>query len=80
MGGRGTQFEDTCDIVGTGNNVSVVGEILQFREHDIIIATINRSARVTLRWNERAKLYLGALGGVEFQSSGPNEKVLPRRR
>lgn len=80
MGGRGPGFEDTCDIVGIGNNVSVAGEILQFREHDIIIAMINRSARVTLRWNERANLYVGALGGVEFQSVGPKEKVLPRRR
>jgi hypothetical protein len=80
MVGRETRFDDTCEIVGVDKHVSVVGEILQFREHDIIIAMINRSARVTLRWNERANIYVGALGGVEFQSAGPKAKVLPRRR
>jgi hypothetical protein len=80
MGGHGTRFEDTCEILGIGTNVSVVGEILQFREHDIIVAMINRSARVTLRWKERANLYVGALGGVEFQSGGPEEKALPKTR
>lgn len=80
MRGRGTRFEDTCDISSIDTNVSVLGEILQFREHDIIIAMINRSARVTLRWNDRANVYVGALGGVEFQSPGPNAITSPRTR
>ena len=71
MAGRETRFEDTCEITGIKNDISVVGEILTFREHDVIIATIQRSAKVTLRWNDRSKTYVGSLGGVEFQSSGP---------
>jgi hypothetical protein len=65
------RFEDTCEITGIKNEISVVGEILTFREKEIIIATIQRSAKVTLNWDDRAKLYIGSLGGVEFQSSGP---------
>lgn len=71
MAGRETRFEDTCEITGIKNDISVLGEILTFREKDIIIATINRSAKVTLRWKEDAELYIGSLGGVEFKSPGP---------
>lgn len=71
MAGRETRFEDTCEITGIKNDISVTGEILKFREKDVIIATINRSAKVTLRWNGHAELYVGSLGGVEFTSPGP---------
>ena len=66
-----TRFEDTCEITGVENDVSVTGEIICFRKKDVIVATIQRSAKVTLRWDDRVKLYIGALGGVEFKSSGP---------
>ena len=78
--GHQTRFEDTCEITGIKNDISVLGEILTFREKNIIIATIERSARVTLRWNEHAELYVGSLGGVEFQSSGPKSHPYQRRR
>ena len=71
MVGRETRFDDTCEIRGVENDISVPAEILTFREKDIIIATIQRSAKVTLRWNDRAQLYVGSMGGVEFQSEGP---------
>ena len=71
MRARETRFEDTCEITGIKNDISVLGEILTFQEKDIIIATINRSAKVTLRWKEHAELYVGSLGGVEFKSPGP---------
>lgn len=80
MAGRETRFEDTCEITGIKNDISVVGEILTFREKDIVIATIERSARVTLRWSDRAQLYVGSLGGVEFQSSGPKAHTYRTRR
>lgn len=68
---RESRFEDTCEIVGLANNVTVTGEILKFREKDVIVATINRSARVTLHWQEHANLYVGSMAGVEFSSKGP---------
>lgn len=68
---RETRFEDTCEITGVKNGISVIGEILQFRENDIIIATINRAAKVTLRWQDHAELYVGSMSGVEFSSPGP---------
>lgn len=80
MAARETRFEDRCEITGIKNGVSVVGEILKFREHDVIIATINRSAKVTLHWNEHVELYVGSLGGVEFQSSGPKSHTYRTHR
>jgi len=45
MVGRETRFEDTCEIMGIKNEIFVIGEILTFRGKQIIIATIERSAR-----------------------------------
>lgn len=80
MSARRTQFEDTCKITGIGSDVTVIGEILNFREHDSITAMIDRSARVTLRWNDRANVYVGSFGGVEFESPGPKAITSPRMR
>ena len=80
MAGRVTQFEDTCEITGIKNDITVLGEILTFKEKDIIVATINRSAKVTLRWKEHAQLYIGSLGGVEFQSAGPKSHTYRTHR
>ena len=80
MAARQTRFEDTCEITGIKNDISVIGEILTFKEKDIIIATIQRSAKVTLRWKEHAELYVGSLGGVEFQSAGPKSHTYRTHR
>jgi len=80
MAGRETRFEDTCEITGIKNEITVLGEILTFKEKDIIIATIHRSAKVTLRWKEHAELYIGSLGGVEFQTSGPKSHTYRTHR
>ncbi len=80
MAAREIRFEDTCEITGIKNDISVIGEILTFKEKDIIIATIQRSAKVTLRWKEHAELYVGSLGGVEFQSAGPKSHTYRTHR
>jgi hypothetical protein len=80
MGGREIRFEDTCEITSVKNEISVLGEILTFREKDLIIATINRSAKVTLRWKDHAQLYLGSLGSMEFTSPGPKSQTYRTHR
>ena len=80
MATRETRFEDTCEITGIKNDISVLGEILTFKEKDIIVATIHRSAKVTLRWKDHAELYVGSLGGVEFQSTGPKSHTYRTHR
>jgi hypothetical protein len=80
MIGRETRFEDTCEITGVKNDVSVIGEILEFKHRDVIVATINRAAKVTLRWKEPLALYVGSLGGVEFHSPGPKAHTVQTHR
>jgi hypothetical protein len=80
MTARETRFEDTCEITGVRNDISVVGEILTFQHKDIIVATINRSAKVTLRWKDNVELYVGSLGGVEFTSPGPKSHTYRTHR
>ena len=80
MAGHETRFEDTCEITGVENGATVTGEIISFREKDLIIATIQRTAKVTLRWDDRVQLYVGALGGVEFQSDGPKSHTYRTHR
>jgi hypothetical protein len=80
MAGQRTRYEDTCEITGIKNDISVVGEILTFREKELIVATIERSAKVRLVWDNRAQLYIGSLGGVEFQSSGPKSQTYRTHR
>jgi hypothetical protein len=80
MTGSLTRYDDTCEITGIKNDISVVGEILTFREKELIIATIERSAKVKLVWDDRAKLYIGSLGGVEFQSAGPKSHTYRTQR
>ena len=71
MEGRATRYEDVCQIIGIKNDISVVGEIITFKEKDVIVATINRAAKVTLHWQDHAGEYIGSSGGVEFRSTGP---------
>jgi hypothetical protein len=80
MAGQERRFEDTCEIVGIANGATTIGEILTFREKDRIVASIQRSAKVTLRWNETQQLYIGSLGGVEFKSSGPKSQTYRTHR
>jgi hypothetical protein len=80
MIGRETRFEDTCEITGLKNDITVVGEIIKFKERDMIVATINRSAKVTLYWKEQFEMYVGSLGGVEFRSAGPKSQTYRTHR
>ena len=80
MTARETRYEDTCEITGVRNDISVTGELLTFKDKEIIVATINRSAKVTLRWKDNAELYVGSLGGVEFTSPGPKSHTYRTHR
>ncbi len=67
-----TQFDDVCDVTCISNDVTELGEILTFREEEFISLTIRRSVKLRLNWNEKAKVYIGSMAGLEFQSNGPS--------
>jgi hypothetical protein len=80
MVGREIRFEDTCEITGLKNGIVVVGEIINFKEKGVIVATINRAAKVSLHWQEQAGQYVGSLAGVEFTSAGPKSTTYRTHR
>lgn len=67
-----TQFDDVCIVTCISNDLSEKGEILSFREEEFISLTIRRSVKLRLNWNEKAKVYVGSMAGLEFQSDGPD--------
>lgn len=67
-----TQFDDVCVVTCISNGLSEKGEILTFREEEFISLTIRRSVKLRLNWNDKAKVYIGSMAGLEFQSDGPD--------
>ena len=66
-----TRFDDVCEVKNIKTGLTVTGEILTFREKEFITLTINRAVKLRLNWNERAKVYVGSMAGMEFESRGP---------
>jgi hypothetical protein len=60
---------DNCTVLCENNNKSVDAEILDFKEHQMMSVSINRSLKLTLSWN--GKIYEGRMSGMTFVSSGP---------
>ena len=78
--GQEIRYEDTCEITGIKNGLSAIAEILTFRDKDVIIATLQRSAKVTLHWQPHANAYIGSMAGVEFRSAGPKSQTYRTHR
>ena len=59
----------TCEVKqATGKN-SVTGEVHEFKEHERLVVVLNKSVKLHMRWN--GKLYEGAMGGLDFVTTGP---------
>lgn len=68
-----SSFEDTCKLTNTNNGVEVEAEILEFNPGKILIVSLNRSVKLTLKYN--GKIYVGSMAGIEFISVGPAETI-----
>jgi len=72
---RRVTYSDTAEITCTENNQSLTGEILDFKPEQSLSVSINRQAKVILKYNTRNKNYIGKVGTMEFVSDGPKEIV-----
>lgn len=70
-----TTYADTADLTCTENGKIMTAEILDFRQAYMLTCSIDRSVRVTLRYNTGKKLYIGNVGSLEFTSTGPKGTV-----
>lgn len=72
MQGR-MSYSDVCKLRNTNNGIEVDAEIIEFKPGKILVVSLNKSIKLTLKHN--GKIYVGTMAGVEFTSSGPQEKM-----
>lgn len=65
-----TSYERTAVVECIDNNKSVDADILSFVDGKYLTVSIN-TVKVNLQYNEKHNIYVGSLGGLEFQSIGP---------
>lgn len=66
-------YADTCKLRNTNNGVEIDAEILEYKPGKMLIVSVNRSVKVSLKHNGKA--YVGNMAGIEFTSQGPKETI-----
>ena len=64
-------YSETANLVCTENGKTLVGEVMDYRPAYSLIVSIDRSVKVSMRYNTASKTYLGRVGALEFESTGP---------
>jgi hypothetical protein len=59
------------------NNKTVQADVITFVEGKYLTVSLN-TVKVNLQYNSKCNNYIGAMGGLEFQSTGP--KILGHHR
>lgn len=75
-----TEYADTCEVTNTDRGRTVTGEILNFVPKRLLDVSLDRSVKISMRWQPAPNsnfdfdgLYIGSVGGMEFTSHGPEQ-------
>jgi len=71
---KNTSYDDTVKITCTDNGRIVDGDILNFKQQHYIDVSLNKSLKIHLNYNEKQKIYIGSMAGLEFTTTGPKKK------
>ena len=63
-------YERTTTVECIDNNKLVEADVITYVEGKFLTVSLN-TVRVNLQYNQKYKNYIGAMGGLEFQSTGP---------
>jgi len=66
-------YAQTCDVYCTDTEVTIEAEVLDFVPEKFLRVSLDRSVILTLRYNKPTKIYVTHMGGLEFQSNGPDK-------
>ena len=66
-----TEYKDTCWLHNTDKGKDVVADILDFYPEKHLIVSIEKVAKVTLKYNRYQGIYVGSSAGLEFTTRGP---------
>ncbi len=72
-----SSFDRTAVVECIDNGNTVEADVITFVEGKYLTVALN-TVRVNLQFNERYKIYIGSMSGLEFQSQGP--KLLGKYR
>lgn len=73
MGKSNTYYDGKCVLHNTEKEQDVEAEILDFKPQHRIVASIERTAKITLFYNDFHSVYIGNAAGMEFTTQGPKE-------
>jgi hypothetical protein len=75
-----TEYADTCEVTNTDRGRTVTGEILNFVPQKLLDVSVDRSVKISMRWQPAPNknfdydgLYIGSVSGMEFTSHGPEQ-------
>ena len=63
-------YERTTTVECIDNNKLVEADVITYVEGKYLTVSLN-TVRVNLQYNQKYNNYIGAMGGLEFQSTGP---------
>jgi len=62
-------YNDTCKIRMSQKSRESDAVVTGFKEHDYLHVIVNKSVKISLKWNGSA--YEGRSAGMDFESDGP---------
>jgi len=68
-------YNDTAELTCIENGKTLIGEVMDYTPAYMLVVSVDRSVKVTLRYNTGVKKYIGKVGSLEFESTGPKETV-----
>lgn len=68
------RYEDTTIVTCVDNNQTVTADILDFKPQVILTVSLERSIKLTLKYNLKNDEYQGELYGRTFITKGPKGK------
>ena len=63
------RYDDHCEVKQLNSSKSVKAEILEFKERDNLVAVLNKSVKLPMKWN--GTMYEGRMAGIDFSTAGP---------
>lgn len=71
---KNISYDYTVKITCTDNGRIVDGDILNFKKQHYMDVSLNKSLKIHLNYNEKQKIYIGSMAGLEFTTPGPKNK------
>ena len=64
-------YEDTCMVMSSSNRKPVVGKVMNFVPEKKLDVDVGTQIRLNMHYN--GQFYEARLGGLNFESQGPNK-------